>query len=85
MRNGFNPGLFGKISYNIAPSVQFVLLLDTGTEKLMGATGAYKNGEIPSFLVFDFGLGTLLPLETSAVLSQIGDEEKRDERLATSF
>ena len=85
MRNGFNPGLFGKISYNITPSVQFVSLLDTGTEKLMGVTGAYKNRKIPTFLVFDFGLGTPLPLETSAVLSQIGDEEKRDERLATSF
>ena len=45
----------------------------------MGATGAYKNGKNPSFLLFDFGLGTPPPLETSAVLSQIGDEEKRDE------
>ena len=45
----------------------------------MGGTGAYKNGENPSFLLFDFGLGTPPPLETSAVLSQIGDEEKRDE------
>ena len=57
----------------------FFSLLDTETEKLMGATGAYKNGEIPTFLLFEFGLGTPLPLETSAVLSQIGDEEKRDE------
>ena len=79
MRNGFNPGLFGKISYNISPSVHLFSLLDTETGKLMGGTGAYKNGENPSFLLFDFGLGTPPPLETSAVLSQIGDEEKRDE------
>ena len=81
MRNGFNPGLFGKISYNITPSVHLFSLLDTETEKLMGATGAYKNQKNPSFLLFEFGLGTPLSLETSAVLSQIGDEEKRVERL----
>ena len=79
MRNGFNPGFFGKISYNTTPSVHFLTLLDAGTGKLMGGTGAYKNGENPTFLLFDFGLGTPPPLETSAVLSQIGDEEKRDE------
>ena len=79
MRNRFNPGLFGKISYHTTPPVHFFSLLDTETEKLMGATGAYKNRKNPSFLVFEFGLGTPLPLETSAVLSQIGDEEKRDE------
>ena len=81
MRNRFNPGLFGKISYHTTPSVHFFSLLDTETEKLMGATGAYKNQKNPSFLLFEFGLGTPLPLETSAVLSQIGDEEKRVERL----
>ena len=53
--------------------------LATVAEKLEGDTSAYKNRKIGTNENFEFGLGTPLPLETSAVLSQIGDGEKRDE------
>ena len=59
----------------------FLLRLDTVAGKLEGVTGAYTNRKSNIDKNFEFGLGTPLPLETSAVLSQIGDEEKRVERL----
>ena len=73
------PGLFEKISHNILQSEHFLMHLDTGAKKLMGQTGAYKNRKNHRSENFEFYMGTPLPLETSAVLSQIGDEEKRDE------
>ena len=60
-------------------SVYFLWRLDTVAGKLEGGTLAYKNRKIHREITNGFGLGTPLPLETSAVLSQIGDEEKRDE------
>ena len=64
----------------MTPSVQFFLeFRDSGGKVEGGGTLAYKNRKNDRNLPTGFGLGTPLPLETSAVLSQIGDEEKRDE------
>ena len=61
------------------PSVHLFSNLDTVAGKLRGGTLVYKNRKSVTKIQIGFGLGTPLPLETSAVLSQIGDEEKRDE------
>ena len=54
--------------------------LDAGAEKLMGVTGRIKMIKNDRNGNFEFYMGTPLPLETSAVLSQREEGEKRVER-----
>ena len=57
----------------------FVFESKHSNEKIDPRKWCGQKSENPHKKNFDFGLGTPLPLETSAVLSQIGDGEKRDE------
>ena len=55
--------------------------LDTGAEKLKGVTGAGEIGKNVTNEISDLDGAPPLPLETSAVLSQREEEERRVERL----
>ena len=55
--------------------------LDTAAEKLKGVNGAYKNRKNDTNEISDLDGAPPLPLETSAVLSQRLEGEKRVERL----